>query len=426
MLLTGPILLIFAIGYVAMSRHIKRVGGLYLFVTEGLGKVAGLGIAFVAVGAYAAAATGAVGAFAVFAQIAVADIFRVDSGWVIWALIAVAAMAILGLLKVELNARVLGVFIVAEILVLLIVGFSITLQGGSNGLSVSGFTLGDFAKSNPGVLLALSIAAFAGFEATALFAEEASDRVRTVRRATFAAIIVMALLYTFITWALTQAFGGAAGAVGAAAKDPSGMFYAAAHSFVGGPIVTVMEVLVVTSWFASILAFHNATARYLLALGRDRALPRMFASVGRRFKAPWFASLTHSAFTLIVVIAVAIAGLDPFTKLFILGSTPASIALPFMEAVTAFAILAFFARDRRGFPAWQVIIAPAVAGVLLTGIAVLFCFQVGLLTGEGADVNSILIGVVVGAFIIGIARAFWMRWRKPADYAQLGQSDPTD
>src|SRR5213080_3439964 len=51
----GAILAIFAVGYVAMAGHIRRVGGLYLFVMEGLGRPLGLATAFVAVLAYAVA-----------------------------------------------------------------------------------------------------------------------------------------------------------------------------------------------------------------------------------------------------------------------------------------------------------------------------------------------------------------------------------
>ncbi|MFP3498124.1 hypothetical protein SB759_28295, partial [Pseudomonas sp. SIMBA_059] len=42
-LLLTALLLVFSVGFVAMSRYIDKPGGFYSFVTEGLGKPAGMG-----------------------------------------------------------------------------------------------------------------------------------------------------------------------------------------------------------------------------------------------------------------------------------------------------------------------------------------------------------------------------------------------
>lgn len=424
-LVVGAILLVFAVGYVAMARHVRRAGGLYVYVSEGLGRTMGLGTAFVATLAYAVAATGAVGIFAILAQSVFLEFFLVETPWVLWALVATLLMGLLGVLRVELNARVLGVVMICEVAILLVVGAAIVISGGAEGLSLSAFSPSEVFGVNPGVLLAVVISAFSGFEATVLYVEEVRSPERSIPRATYGAIVVLVAFYAFVSWSVIQAFGNA-GAVEVAAADPVGMFFIAADSFLGLWAVALMGVLVVTSWFASILAFHNATTRYLMALGRDRAIPQKFAALSPRFGSPWFASVTHTAFTLIVVLAFALAGADPYLDLYVLGSTPAVVAIPVMECLAAAAIVAYFARDRRGMSVWRVIVAPAAAGLALLLVTVLIITQLDIFTTRGAVVNSALVGVVFVALLAGVLRALWLKQREPAVYADLGRSADTE
>src|SRR5689334_7642101 len=48
----GIVLVLFASGYAAMSHHMTSAGAFYAYVAQGLGKVAGVGTAFVALVAY--------------------------------------------------------------------------------------------------------------------------------------------------------------------------------------------------------------------------------------------------------------------------------------------------------------------------------------------------------------------------------------
>ena len=51
-LVTAGILSIFTVGFVAMSRHIVNSGAFYAYISHGLGRLAGVGAAFVALPAY--------------------------------------------------------------------------------------------------------------------------------------------------------------------------------------------------------------------------------------------------------------------------------------------------------------------------------------------------------------------------------------
>lgn len=422
-IVTGAILLIFAVGYVAMAKHVRRAGGLYTYVSEGLGRVMGTGTAFLVAFAYSVAAVGAIGVFALLMSSLVFELFAVETPWVIWALCAVAVMGILGVLKISINARVLGVIIVCEIAILIIVGVAVIVGGGATGLSLESFSPGEILSGNPGAMLAITISAFAGFEATVLFVEEAKDPERTIPRATYGTVAVLVVLYAFTTWWIIQAYGSE-GAVEQATADPLNMFFTAATTYAGESAMLLMVLLVVTSWFATILAFHNAAARYLLALGRDRALPHRLSHVHPRFGSPWVASLTHTTFALVVVLTFALLGADPYLDLYVLGSIPAVLAIPLMEVLAAVAILVYFSRDRRGMSAWRVIVAPAVAAVSLAIILVLVASQLDVFTARGWTINALLIASVVIVLSLGLARALYLKVRKPEVFEGLGTSTP--
>jgi amino acid transporter len=90
------ILLLFAVGFAAMSRHVPEAGAFYSYVQRGLGRAAGLGSAFLAIVTYAAVQ------LAVFGYIgAVVDGLVQHYGgpalpWWVWSLVALAIVGVLG------------------------------------------------------------------------------------------------------------------------------------------------------------------------------------------------------------------------------------------------------------------------------------------------------------------------------------------
>ncbi|WP_309131220.1 hypothetical protein [Brevibacterium sp.] len=60
-LIAALILLLFSVGFVAMTPHVRQAGAFFSYVTLGLGKRAGMGIAIVALVAYTAIQVGIYG-----------------------------------------------------------------------------------------------------------------------------------------------------------------------------------------------------------------------------------------------------------------------------------------------------------------------------------------------------------------------------
>ncbi|WP_082592799.1 APC family permease [Phycicoccus sp. Soil803] len=415
---TAVVLGIFAVGYVAMSRHISRRGGLYEFVTAGLGRSMGTGAAFMAAVTYACAATGAVGVLAVLAGNFALDTFGLDAPWWVWALLGAVVMGILGVLNVELNARLLGVVITIEVAILLIVCTSVLVQGGAGGLTLDPFKPAVLFDGSVGTTFALAIVAFAGFEATVIYSSETRDRARTIRRAAIGALVLMSVLYAYVSWAIVVALGSSA-TVEMANANPVGVFFAVTDRYVGSGMRHFVELMVVFSWFASVLAFHNATARYLAAMGNDGLIPRWFAVLSTRTRAPWRSSVAHTALTIGAVLVTIALGADPFLDLFVLGSSPALIGIPALEIAASVAIVVFFAKDRRGHGVWEVLVAPTVAATLLAVFLWQIVDQLDLFTGRGGRVNAIIIGSVAGAFVLGLIRGAYLDRRAPRDLATV-------
>ena len=133
-------------------------------------------------------------------------------------------------------------------------------------------------------------------------------------RATYVAVGFLGLFYAFISWVIIQAFGNT-GAVQAAGKDPAGMFFTAMNTYVGSWATDLMRVLIVTSLFAVLLAFHNAITRYTYALASEGALPRQLGRIHPVHKSPYIAGYAQTALAALVVAGFAVFHADPYLQL---------------------------------------------------------------------------------------------------------------
>src|SRR5262249_515861 len=191
---------------VAMSRHIVNSGAFYSYISHGLGRVAGVGAAFVALPAYALMQIGLFGLFGVVASSLLAAA-GIQVTWFACALGAWGVVALLGLLWVDLSGRVLAVLLVAEITVVLI--YDVVMVANPAHGTVSFATLSPATMLTPqaAAMLVLAIGGFVGFEATVVLSEEAKDPRRTISRATHWAVMIPGLLCGLSAWAMSVKAG---------------------------------------------------------------------------------------------------------------------------------------------------------------------------------------------------------------------------
>jgi amino acid transporter len=110
------------------------------------------------------------------------------------------------------------------------------------------------------------------------------------------------------------------------------------------------------------------------------------------------------------------------TDLFFWLGTTGGFGIIILLALTSVAVIAYFARNPDGENAWRRLIAPAIAFVLLTGIAVLAVAHYATLlgTGPGSPATWALPSSYAAAAVIGLVWAIILRGRRQDVYATIG------
>lgn len=424
----GLILLLFAVGYTAMSRQVQNAGAFYAYVTEGLGNRQGVATAIVALVAYNMMQIGLYGLFGFAASNLILDFTGLALPWWLTALAAWLIVALLGVRSIDVSAKVLGVIVALEFLVVIIVDI-MAIGIAPEGVSGAAFQTSEFFVPGIGLLFAFGVAAFMGFESGAIYSEEVVDPRRTVARATYIALAVIALFYAFTAWAVGVGVGPSSVVEESQALGPDLIFaWLGQHSPM---LADFANLLFVTSLLAVLLAFHNAVARYFFALGRSTVLPAFLGKTGSN-GAPQNGSMMQSGLALVVVAGFAIAGtghelgaLFPVNTLFIWLTNTAAFGLVFLLAVTSVAIIAWFYKNPNGRGVWTRIIAPALAafGLTLIFVLILANFDLMIEAEEGSAMIYILPGLIIIGGVLGFIWGHIIQHRRPDDFERMRHQD---
>ncbi|MFF4322397.1 APC family permease [Streptomyces sp. NPDC001568] len=423
-LLAGLTLTVFAVGFTAMSRHVRNGGAFYAYIARGLGKRVGIGAALLALIGYNGMEIGVYGLLGTTTADTGHALAGVDIPWLPVSLAGLLLIWYGGFRSIDFGAKLLGVLLVAETGILVLLAVGVLAEGGAHGLSAASFTPDAVLVPGTAAVLAFAFAAFTGFESTVIYRREARDPDRTIPRATYIAVAFLGLFYAFIVWTVIQAFG-AEEVVTAAAEDPGGLFFAAITTYVGPWAADLMHVFIVTSVIASLLAFHNAINRYVLALSEEGVLPAALGRVHPRHGSPYLAGAAQTVLGAVIVLAFALAGADPYQQLLLWVNTPGMIGLMALMLLAAIAVPVHFRRHAHDEGPWRTLVAPVTAAVLLAVAIFLVVSKVGLFTGASTTVNTVLVAVVPAVFLIGLGLAQRLKARRPEVYARFAE-DPAE
>jgi amino acid transporter len=423
-LLAGVTLAVFAVGFTTMSRHVRGGGAFYAYITRGLGRGAGVGAAMLALIGYNGMEIGVYGLLGSAGQDTTHALFGIDIPWLPVSLAGLVLIAYGGYRSIDFGAKLLGVLLAAETGILVLLAAGVLLEGGAHGLSLDSFTPDNVLVPGTAAVLAFAFAAFTGFESTVIYRREARDPARTVPRATYLAVGFLGLFYAFIVWTTIQAFGDAE-VVEAAGTDPTGLFFSAITTYVGGWAADAMHVLIVTSVLASLLAFHNAINRYGLALAEEGVLPKALARVHPRHNSPYVVGLWQTVLGAVVVLGFAAAGADPYAQLLLWVNTPGMLGLLALQLLAALAVFFYFRRVSHHEGVLRTVVAPVAAALLLATAIVLVITHLDLFTGASSTVNTVLATTVPVVFLTGLALARWLRRSRPEVYARFA-AEPAD
>ncbi|MFD5339980.1 APC family permease [Streptomyces hawaiiensis] len=424
----GVVLILFSVGYAEMSRHVHNAGAFYAYISRGLGGTAGAGAALVALVAYNALQVGIYGIFGFEVSGLLATYADLDIAWWIPALVAGLAVGLLGWLKIDVNARVLGVLLVIEVLLVVVFDVAAIADPGKEGLSLHAFNPDTLTGAGVGTALCFCIAAFLGFEQAPVYAEETSRPHVLVPRVMFLAVGGVAVFFALSSWALTVATGPSA-IVGTSQKQSAGLLFFLTDSRLGGTFTDVLHILFVTGMFAALLSFHNVVARYAFAMGREGLLPAAFGRTSGSSGAPGTGSLLQTVVAVVVVVAFAVADdkpagdpTAPVLHLFTWFGNIGALGVIVLMATASLSVIVFFVRrGAAGAQAWR-LVTSALAGIALLVIAGYTVKDFEVLVGAGPDssLSWVLPGIIGLAALAGVVLGLVLRARAPEKHARIG------
>jgi amino acid transporter len=350
-----------------------------------------------------------------------------------------AITAALAWFHIELTSKILGFFLITELIGLLIFGFAVLFQGGADGihlaplnpleLSNNSSAVKAFGAAAMGVALFGAFWSWVGFEMAPNYAEESRNPRKIGAQAMYASVIGLGILYVFISWMFVSGWGEQASAKAVADQFDgkyASAFYPLTDRFVGSGMTTLFEILIITGSFACQLAFYNTASRYLYAMGREGLIPAALGRTHPRHHSPYIASMVVTAMLSVYILGFVIYDSSTEAALLKLGTwSPllGVLGILAIQALVSFAIIKFFLNQARdGFHWWKTLVAPVIGGVAQIGACILLIKNRSLLSGAGdALFVKAIPWVVLIIFLAGIGLALYYRSASRERYRAIGR-----
>jgi len=447
------VLTLFTVGYVAMARYITTAGAFYGFVTHGLGQVWGMASGALATMAYVVFEGSLIGIFAYFGNDALNRWFDVNVNWLLLAFVGMIVIGLFGYYDINIAAAFLGVTLVAEVLLLGALGFSVLFSGGgpdgllpqavnplnafkdlAEGGGVGAVVDGQaIAAGSAAIGLFFAFWSWVGYETTAVYGEESRNPKHIVPRATLIAVVGLGTFYTFVSWMMI-AGNGERQSIEKANTDSIGLWVDLAEDKLGGWFVgDIYLFLIIIGSFACGLAFHNAASRYIFAIGRE--LPATKNTLGRTHgvhQTPHVASLVQTLITVVLTLGfyfLTVGGDDPlrgayfyqYGLLAILGT----MAILIVQAITSVAVISYF-HVKKAKPGKVLItgIIPGLGGLGMLYVVWLLLDNIDFAGGAaaGSPFFRAIPWLVVATFVVGLLAVLWLRSRNRPVYDAIGRT----
>jgi amino acid transporter len=408
MYVVGAIVLgFFAVGFTAMTPHVKSAGAFYSYITEGMGRRWGLAAAFLALLTYNAVQVAVHAFMGVVLHDLVVSLGGPDIKWWLFSALSIVVTGLLGYRNIEVSGKVLGVVLICEVLICLVFAVAVLVKGGGpEGLSTAAFHPHQILSGSPALGLMFAVAGFLGFEAAAVYRDEARNPDKTIPRATYGALAVIGGFYAFVAWAIISAWGDK-GSATRAQTDSATMLLDAGKKFIGTVGYEAMQYLLIGSVFACILSFHNVIARYIFRLANTGAMPAKAGLSHPTHQSPHIASMSQSVTAAVLLAICVLCGLDPIAQVFTWLVGIATIGVILLMLCTCVAILMFFRKNKVDDRKWNTLIAPGLGCVGLGITTAITVKNLDLLMGSvtlGWVVVVLLIVTVVTGFVVAALR----------------------
>jgi amino acid transporter len=452
------VLTFFTIGYVAMAKHITTTGAFYGFISHGLGQVVGMASGLLATVAYVIFEGSLVGGFAYFARDAINTSFGVDIHWMIFALAGAVLIGVMTFYSITLTAAVLSVTLISEVVLLLALGVSVLIKGGPDGFmfndavpiipAFSGLDEKAFGTAAAAGVAAVGIFfafwSWVGYETTAVYGEESKDPKHIVPRATLIAVVSLGLFYTFMSWMVVVGQGRTKAVEYSISASPVDLWLTLVKANLGGVAEGFYKVLLVVGSFACAMAFHNAAARYIYAIGREApwaGVRRTLGGTHHVHRSPAVASWIQTGITVVLMLAfwlltavsvpdangnpVDTPALVPYVNAYGLLALIGTAMILIVQTICSFAVVWYFA-VKKTHPGnmFSTVVAPAIGGLGMLYALYLLWTNRNFAAGYGSDslVFTLMPVYVLLTLGLGLGYALWLKSAHPDTYNEIGRT----
>lgn len=437
-LLATIVLTIFSIGYAAMAARVSSVGGFYSFISQGLGREVGMSAGIASLACYSIFEASLTGLFAFFGNWWLLNHLGINVPWIVLALLMIAVIAALSFRDVKLSAKLLGIALILEVVILAIFSLGVIAAGAGTNFQLESLnvfrvftpvaeqTVGSVAIPAGAAAVGIFMAfwSWVGFEMAPNYAEESRDPKRIIPQSLIISVIGLGVFYTIVSWCAVAAYPTEADMIAKAFSDGVNFYLTPIQSFVGTWAYELMAFLILTSSFACGMAFHNTASRYMYSLGREGVLPRAVAETHDHHKSPHKASFVQSALAATWVILYGLsygfddpssqAWLGVYTLFAVLGTG----LLLVLQAVVSLAIFVWF-KNNGGGNVLTTVVAPLVSLVVQLILVYTLVDNLATLGGTNGFARSIPY-VALAILAIGLVWGFLLKSSNPAAYKNIG------
>jgi amino acid transporter len=415
-----------------LARHLPSAGGMYTYVSRGLGSFFGWLMAWSFALAEPLIMPILLGGFGFYGAIFLSTYLNIEFelAWIILAVLCGLVVWFLIYRGIALSTRAGVILGAIEIGIFLLISALLIVNAEENTLSV-------FIPGENGVLPAFQgmifcLLAFIGFEAAAPLGEETAEPRRTIPKAVIWSAVLVGLFYVFNMYAATVFFG----------PDRMGDFLAANDGDPWGGMATDVlgtlgGLLVIFAILNSCVANANASAtaatRSLFAMGRATLISRWFAAVHPEYRSP--INAVHFQAVLGIIVAIGLGLLladDPFEgaaglNVYVWLGTLVGLLFAGMYIAVNVACIGFFMREKRSeFNPIKHLVIPVlgVIAMIPAVLAVIGGVTIPILDIELSPYENSLrwTAPVVGVWLLlGVLAYFYLRSRNPAALGRMNE-----
>ena len=414
-----------------MASRMTSAGGMYTWVSQGLGSFFGWLVAWVYTLAGPVVPAALYASFGFFGAAFITELTGFTNEWLWLVLTIVCGLVVWALTYygIRLSTRVGVILGIVEIGIFLVVSVLLIAR------AATPVNTAVFIPADGNVVPALQgmvfcILAFVGFEGAAPLGEEAREPRRTIPRAIVLSCLLIGLFYIFCYYAASVFFGPEnmkADFIGFNDSNPWGGMAEQVLPGLGSLLVTFA---IVNSSIANANAGANASTRVIFSLGRSRLLPGALSAVHPVHRTPVNAVHLQGIIGIVLGVGLSLffsggAADGALTTYFFIGYM-LGLAFAAMYVMVNVATIGYFLGEGRAdFNVLKHLVVPAlgIVAMVIGFVSALGGVTIPIINAEIAPLSEPFSYAppIVGIWALaGVGLYFFLRMRNPQATNEIG------